>query len=44
MRKPTFEINETMKMGRGWFIVKSGTGKDVHWHNGEQAGIHLPWR
>ncbi len=38
MRKPTFEINETMKMGLGWFIVKSGTGKDVHWHNGGTGG------
>ncbi len=38
MRKPTFEINETMKMGLGWFIVKTESGKDVHWHNGGTGG------
>ena len=38
MRKPTFEINETMKMGLGWFIIKTESGKDVHWHNGGTGG------
>lgn len=38
MRKPTFVINENMTMGLGWFIVKSASGKDVHWHNGGTGG------
>lgn len=37
-RKPTFEINENMKIGLGWHILKSKNGKDLIWHNGGTGG------
>ena len=37
-RKPTFTVNETMKMGLGWHIFKSEDGKDLFWHNGGTGG------
>ena len=37
-RKPTFDINEGMKIGLGWHILKSDKGKDIHWHNGGTGG------
>ena len=37
-RKPTFNLSESMKIGLGWHILKSKTGKDLHWHNGGTGG------
>lgn len=37
-RKPTFNINENMKIGLGWHILKSKNGKDLIWHNGGTGG------
>ena len=37
-RKPTFTINEHMKIGLGWHILKSENGKDIYWHNGGTGG------
>ncbi|MEC5393873.1 serine hydrolase [Bergeyella sp. RCAD1439] len=37
-RKPTFDINENMKIGLGWHILKSENGKDLIWHNGGTGG------
>lgn len=37
-RKPTFTINDQMKIGLGWHILKSKKGKDLFWHNGGTGG------
>lgn len=37
-RKQTFEINEDMKIGLGWHILKSKNGNDLYFHNGETGG------
>jgi len=37
-RKPTFDINENVKIGLGWHIVRSKKGKEFHFHNGETGG------
>lgn len=37
-RKPTFDINENMKIGLGWHILKSEKGNDLFWHNGGTGG------
>lgn len=37
-RKTTFNVSESMKVGLGWHILKSKTGKDLHWHNGGTGG------
>lgn len=37
-RVPTFEINEKMRIGLGWHILKSKNGKDLFWHNGGTGG------
>lgn len=37
-RKPTFTINENMKIGLGWHLLKSESGKDLVWHNGGTGG------
>lgn len=37
-RKPTFTINENMKIGLGWHILKSKQGTDLIWHNGGTGG------
>lgn len=37
-RKPTFEIDENMKIGLGWHILQSGNGADLVWHNGGTGG------
>lgn len=37
-RMPTFEVNENMKIGLGWHILKSKSGKDLFWHNGGTGG------
>lgn len=35
---PTFTINENMKIGLGWHILKSNKGEDVFVHNGGTGG------
>ena len=37
-RKPTFIINDKMKIGLGWHILKSKNNKDLYWHNGGTGG------
>lgn len=37
-RTPTFNINENMKIGLGWHLLKSKNGKDFVWHNGGTGG------
>nr|WP_314496470.1 serine hydrolase [uncultured Chryseobacterium sp.] len=37
-RKPTFTIDEKMRIGLGWHILKSENGQDLYWHNGGTAG------
>ena len=37
-RIPTFDINENMKIGLGWHLLKSKNGKDLIWHNGGTGG------
>lgn len=37
-RKPTFKVNENMKIGLGWHLLKSKSGKDLVWHNGGTGG------
>lgn len=37
-RIPTFEVNENMKIGLGWHILKSKNGEDLFWHNGGTGG------
>jgi len=36
--KPTFEINENMKIARAWHISKAKSGKEYVWHNGATGG------
>lgn len=37
-QKSTFDINENMKIGLGWHLLKSKSGKDLVWHNGGTGG------
>lgn len=37
-RQPTFDINENMRIGLGWHLLKSESGKDLIWHNGGTGG------
>lgn len=37
-RVPTFAVHETMKIGLGWHILQSETGKELFWHNGGTGG------
>ena len=37
-RRQTFDVNEDMKIGLGWHILKSGKGKELYWHNGGTGG------
>ncbi|MDD2196560.1 MAG: serine hydrolase [Bacteroidales bacterium] len=37
-RKTTFKVNEKMKIGLGWHILKSENDKELFWHNGGTAG------
>lgn len=37
-RIPTFTINDQMKIGLGWHILKSETGNAWYWHNGGTGG------
>ena len=37
-RKPTFSINENMKIGLGWHILKTDKGFNWIWHNGGTGG------
>ena len=37
-RKPTFEIDESTKIGLGWYILKLSDDKEVIWHNGGTGG------
>jgi len=37
-RRPTFDIDEDMKIGLGWFILKSENEFKWIWHNGGTAG------
>lgn len=37
-RKLTFNVNENMKVGLGWHILKSKNSKELHWHNGGTGG------
>ena len=34
----TFEANDKIDLGMGWHIIKSESGKNVHWHNGGTGG------
>jgi CubicO group peptidase (beta-lactamase class C family) len=37
-RNPTFNINENMKIGLGWHILKTEKGFNLVWHNGGTGG------
>ena len=37
-RKPTFDIDESMKIGLGWHILKTEKGFNWVWHNGGTGG------
>ncbi|WP_298653610.1 serine hydrolase domain-containing protein [uncultured Proteiniphilum sp.] len=37
-RKPTFVVNDKIKISLGWHILKSESGQDVIWHNGGTGG------
>jgi CubicO group peptidase (beta-lactamase class C family) len=37
-QKPTFTINDQLKIGLGWHIPKNKNGKDLIWHNGGTGG------
>ena len=37
-RTPTSDIDENMKIGLGWHLIKSKSGKDLVWHNGGTRG------
>lgn len=37
-RIPTFTVNEEMKIGLGWHILKTGPDREVFWHNGGTGG------
>lgn len=37
-QKPTFTISDNMKIGLGWAIPKTTSGKDLIWHNGGTGG------
>lgn len=37
-RRPTFVINEKMKIGLGWHILDFENGNIVYWHNGGTGG------
>jgi CubicO group peptidase (beta-lactamase class C family) len=37
-RTPTFTINEKMKIGLGWHILKSENNQELIWHNGGTGG------
>ncbi|MBJ9954932.1 MULTISPECIES: serine hydrolase [unclassified Acinetobacter] len=37
-RIPTFEINQDMKIGLAWHLLKSPNGSDLIWHNGGTGG------
>jgi CubicO group peptidase (beta-lactamase class C family) len=37
-RKATFNINDRMKIGLGWHILKTDKGSDWIWHNGGTGG------
>lgn len=37
-RTPTSDIDEKMKIGLGWHLLKSKSGKDLIWHNGGTGG------
>lgn len=37
-RNPTFDINDHLKIGLGWHLLKSSNGEDLGWHNGGTGG------
>lgn len=37
-RKPTLRVNDAMKIGFGWHILKSVNDKELFWHNGGTGG------
>lgn len=37
-RKPTLTVNQNMKTGLGWHILKFEKGEEVFWHNGGTGG------
>ena len=37
-RKPTFVVNDKMKIGLGWHILKSENNSQIFWHNGGTGG------
>ena len=37
-RVSTFTVNERLKMGLGWHIIKTKAGKDIYFHNGGTGG------
>jgi CubicO group peptidase (beta-lactamase class C family) len=37
-RTPTATVNENMKIGLGWHLLKSRKGRDLVWHNGGTGG------
>lgn len=37
-RQPTFVVNDNLKMGLGWYILKSKKGINLYFHNGGTGG------
>jgi len=37
-RKPTFVVNDKMKIGLGWHILNAQKGRELIWHNGGTGG------
>jgi CubicO group peptidase (beta-lactamase class C family) len=37
-QKPTFKVNENMKIGLGWHILKRKNSGEIIWHNGGSGG------
>ncbi len=37
-RNTTFNVDENMKIGLGWHILKSKNDKELYWHNGGTGG------
>lgn len=37
-RKPTFTVNEDMRVGLAWHMLKQEDDKELFWHNGGTAG------
>jgi len=35
---PTFMVNDNLRIGLGWHILKAEDGNDLYWHNGATTG------